>query len=156
MERLTVRDLLESLARCAEPPVVTTESSLKEVVLAMLKGCRCGFVYVVDDHGKLKGAITLEDLKNVIFHYYLHAKVRDALVVTEHIEEIFTSEKAQDVMKPCHMFCYEDETLHDIVIRMNEWDALDVPVLNRQGRIIADLDILCLLELWLQKGNEAF
>lgn len=52
--------------------------------------------------------------------------------------------------------CYKDETLHDIIVRKHEWDVMDIPVLDREGRVIADLDVLCLLELWLKKGNKAF
>jgi len=35
-------------------------------------------------------------------------------------------------------------------------NVTDMPVLDRQGRVVADLDILDLLELWLAKGQEAF
>jgi CBS domain-containing protein len=156
MEKLTVSDMLASLTHCVELPVIAPDSSLKEVVSAMVKGHRRRIVYVVDDDGMFMGAITLADLKNVIFHYYLNSSVRDALVVTEHIEALFTSEKARDVMNPDLVICYKDDTLHDIIVRMNEWEVLDIPVLDREGRVIADLDVLCLLELWLKKGDEAF
>ncbi len=156
MEKLTVRDLLDTLSHCVELPIVATENPLKEVVQVMVKGHRRRIVYVVDAYNKFKGAITLEDLKNVIFHYYLDSRVRDVLVVTQHIEELFTSEKAFDIMNPDYIACFEDETLHDIIVRMNQWNVLDIPVLNREGRVIADLDILCLLELWLKKGDEVF
>lgn len=156
MEKITVSDLLASLTHSVELPVIAPESSLKEVVVAMVKGHRRRIVYVVDGDGKFKGSITLADLRNVIFHYYLNSNVRDALVVTEHIEELFTSEKARDVMNPDLIVCYEDDTLHDIIMRMNEWDVMDIPVLDREGRVIADLDVLCLLKLWLSKGDKAF
>ena len=156
MKKLTVSDLLASLTQCVELPVIGPESSLKEVVGAMIKGYRHRIVYVVDDNRKFLGAITLTDLKNVIFHYYLNSTVRDALVVTEHIEELFTSEKARDFMNPDQIVCHEDNSLHDIIMRMEEWNVMDIPVLDREGRVIADLDILCLLELWLMKGDKVF
>jgi CBS domain-containing protein len=156
MKKFTVSDLLASLTQCVELPIIAPESTLKEVVGAMVKGHRRRIVYVVDNNRKFMGAITLTDLKNVIFHYYLNSTVRDAVVVTEHIEELFTSEKARDVMNPDLVVCYEDDSLHDIIMRMEEWNVMDIPVLDREDRVIADLDILCLLELWLTKGDRAF
>lgn len=156
MERLTVRDFLDSLSYSVELPVIASESSLIEVASVMVKGHRRRIVYVVDAGGKLKGAITLDDLKDVIFHYYLNARVRDALVVTEHITKLFASEKAGDVMDVDLVVCHEHENLHDVIVRMNERNLKDIPVLDREGRVIADLDILDLLELWLEKGNEVF
>jgi len=156
MKKLTVKALLETLTHCVELPVVSETSSLKEVVRAMVKGHRRRIVYVVDGDNRFKGAITLEELKHVIFHYYLNSSIRDVLVVTEHIDALFSAEKAGDVMNPDLIVCHENDTLHDVIVRMNEWDVLDIPVLDRSGRVIADLDVLCLLELWLKKGDEAF
>lgn len=156
MEKLTVRQFLDSLPCRLEVPVIGPESSLREVVGVMVKGHRRRIVYVVDADGKLKGAITLGELKDVIFHYYLNARVRDAIVVTEHITELFASEKADDVMEVDLVVCHEHETLHDVIVKMSERNIKAVPVLDREDRVIADLDILDLLELWLKKGNEAF
>ena len=156
MKKLTVKALLETLTHCVELPVVAETGSLKEVVRAMVKGHRRRIVYVVDGDNRFKGAITLEELKNVIFHYYLNSSIRDVLVVTEHIDELFAAEKAGDFMNPDLIVCRENDTLHDVIVRMNEWDVLDIPVLDREGRVIADLDVLCLLELWLKKGDKAF
>ncbi|MBW2466830.1 MAG: CBS domain-containing protein [Deltaproteobacteria bacterium] len=156
MERLTVRDLIEAVSEWEKLPIVTTESSLQDVVRVMVKGHRRRIVYVVDDAGRYQGAITLEDLKNVIFHFYLNSSIRDALVVTEHIEVLFASEKAKEIMNSDSVVCHENDTLHEIIVRMNEWDIMDIPVLDRDDRVIADLDFLHLLAMWLKKGIEAF
>ena len=156
MKRLTVKDFLDSLPHRMELPVVKTESSLREVLQAMVKRHRGRIVYVVDFDGKVKGLISLDNLKDVIFHHYMKSRVSDPLVITEHIMELFASEKAEDLMDAGLSVCHEHECLHDVVTRMIERDVKDMPVLDQEGRIIADLDILDLLELWLKKGEEAF
>ena len=153
MERLTVRDFLDSLSSSPELPIVETGSSLKDVVRAMVKGHRRRIVYVVDAGGRLKGAIALDDLKEVIFRCYLDERVRDALVVTEHIEKIFISDSAEDIMDANFVVCREKELLRDVIDRMIERDVKDIPVVDREGRVIADLDVLDLLELWLKEGE---
>jgi CBS domain-containing protein len=139
-----------------ELPLVATTSSIKEVVHAMVQGSRRRLVYVVDSGGKLKGAISLDDLKDVIFRYYLDGKIRDALVVTEHIAELFSSETAEDVMDADLIVCRDHERLQDVITRMIERDVKDMAVIDQEGRVIADLDILDLLQLWLKTGEEIF
>lgn len=156
MEKLTVRGFLEVLSHQLELPVVAAGSSLKEVVSAMVKGHRRRMVYVVDSEGKLKGAISLDDLKDVIFRYYLKGRVNLALVVTEHIAELFASEKAEEVMDAAPPVCVENEKLEDVLGRMIESNIKDLPVIDPEGRVIADLDILDLLEYWLKMGEKAF
>jgi CBS domain-containing protein len=156
VKNLTVRGFLDSLSRRVELPVVAAGSSLKEVVCAMVKGHRRRIVYVVDSEGKLKGAISLDDLKDVIFRFYLKGRVNNALVVSEHIAELFASEKAEDVMDTAPPVCGEHEKLETVLGIMIERNVKDMPVIDQNGRVIADLDILDLLELWLKKGEVAF
>jgi len=156
VQKLTVKDFIDSLSERMELPLVATTSSIKEVVRAMVQGYRRRLVYVVDSGGKLKGAISLDDLKDVICRYYLDGRIRDALVVTEHIAELFSSETAEDVMDANLIVCRDHERLQDVITRMIERDVKDMAVIDQEGRVIADLDILDLLQLWLKAGEEVF
>jgi CBS domain-containing protein len=156
MNRLTVREFLDALSPQPELPIVARGASLEEVVRAMIKGHRRRIVYVVDSEGELQGAITLDNLKDVIFHHFLDGRVSGSLVVTEHIAELFASEKAEDIMEAGVPGCREHERLPDVLARMLELNVKDIPVLDPKGRVIADLDILCFLELWLDRGIDAF
>ena len=156
MKKLTVKDFLDSLPCKVELPAVTVESSLREVLQTMLKRHRGRIVYVTDFDGKLKGSISLDNLKDVIFHYYMKRRVSDSLVITEHIVELFASERAEDLMDAGLTICHKNEWLYDVVTRMIERNIKDIPVVDDDGRIIADLDILDMLELWLKKGEKAF
>jgi CBS domain-containing protein len=156
VKSLTVRDFLDSLSQRVEFAVVNTTSSLQEVVRAMLRAHRRRTVYVVDSAGKLQGAISLDALKDVIFRYYLDGRIWDALVVTEHVAELFTSEKAEDLMDATPSLCGEDEQLQEVLSRMIERNVMEMPVIDHEQRVVAELDILDLLESWLKKGEEAF
>jgi len=153
---MTIREFLDSLRCGAELPLVPLGACLEEVVRVMVKGHRRRIVYVVDADGKLKGAITLINLRDVIFRFFLEERLTDVLVVSEHIAELFTAEKAEQVMTPDPPFCLADEPLAAAVSRMMETSVTDLPVVDGEGRVLADLDLLDLLELWLAKGHEAF
>jgi CBS domain-containing protein len=156
MHRTTIREFLDSLTCGAELPLVAAGACLTEVVRIMVKGHRRRIVYVVDTDGKLMGAITLNHLKDIIFRFFLEDRLGNAVVVSERIVELFTSEKAEQVMSLNLPSCLADETLADAVSRMMESNVTDMPVLDHKGRVVADLDILDLLELWLDRGQKAF
>ena len=152
MSPFTVREFLEALPHRVDFATVSRVSPLKEVVQTMVAGHRRRVVYVVDEVGALLGAISLDDLKDSIFRFYHETQVGDALVVTDRLLEIFAAETAEDVMETGLVVCREHESLQEVISRMIEGNLKDLPVLDRDGRLIADLDILCLLELWLLKG----
>ena len=156
MLSLTVRGFVDSLSPRPELPIVARGTSLKEVVRAMVKGHRRRIVYVVDSKGQLMGSITLNDLKDVVFRYYLNGRVPDVLVFTEHIERLFDSERAEDLMARNLPVCHEYEGLREVIARMIQQDVQDIPVLDKESRVVADLDILDLLELWVRRGGEVF
>ncbi len=156
MYRTTIREFLDSLPCGVELPLVAAKACLTEVVRVMVKGHRRRIVYVVDTDGKLMGAITLNHLKDIIFRFFLDDRLGNAVVVSERIVELFTSEKADQVMSLDPPSCLADETLADAVSRMMASNVTDMPVLDHEGRVVADLDILDLLELWLDRGQKAF
>jgi CBS domain-containing protein len=156
MHRTTIREFLDSLVCKAELPLVAARACLTEVVRVMVKGHRRRIVYVVDTDGRLLGAITLNHLKDIIFRFFLDDRLGNAVVVSERIAELFTSEKAEQVMSLDLPSCLADETLAAAVSRMMESNVTHMPVLDHEGRVVADLDILDLLELWLDRGQKAF
>ncbi len=156
MLRLTVKIFLESLTHKPELPIVYRGATLKEVVGAMVKGYRRRIVYIVDPGDKIMGSITLSDLKDIAFRYYLDGRLSDLMVITEHIEGLFTSERAVDLMDINFPVCHEKERLGDVIARMIQKDLQDMPVLDKEDRVVGNLDMLDLLELWVKRGEELF
>ncbi len=155
INEITVAEFLDSFPSVAKPPVVGSNASLEEVVRVMLKGCRRRIVYVVDDNGRLTGAITLTDLKDIIFRYHLRNKMGNSGVLTEHISEIFCCEMAMDCMNADIPSCRPHEGLSSVLDRMMEYDTTDIPVIDDHDKILASLDILDIMELWLRSGAKA-
>lgn len=156
MSPFTVREFLHALPHRVDLATVFRDTPLREVVRTMVAGHRRRIVYVVETNGTLQGAIFLTSLKDTIFRYYLESQVGDTLVVTERLLEIFAAETAEDVMESGLVTCREDERFQEVISRMIEGNLKDLPVLDSDGRLIGDLDILCLLELWLLKEEKLF
>ncbi len=153
VKKMIVKEFLDSLSHSLEVPLVEINSSLKDVAKAMVKGLRNRIVYVVNSDRKLLGFISVDNLKDVIFRYHLNGRLSDIIVVTEHLEEIFISETAEDIMETGVTVCYENEKLGEVITRMVAHNVKDMPVIDLKRRVIANLDILDILELWLKKGE---
>ncbi len=152
---LTIGEYLNTIRHAPRPATVLPESSLKDVVRAMVRGYRRRIVYVLDHEGCLQGSISLHNLKDIVFRHFLARKLGDAVVLSEELVELFSSESADQVMETDVPVCYEDDRFHDILEWMMEANLLDVAVLSRDGKLLGDLDVLDLLEQWLIR-SEAF
>ena len=153
---ITVRQCLNTMATKRAMATVAPDANLKEVVKAMVKGLRRRVVYVVDNEMKLQGCITLKNLKDIVFSHFLSKKLEDALVLSEENMELFAFDKAAQVMESDVPVCHEDDKLHEVLEWMMEADLLDVAVLDQHDKLVADLDVLDLLEQWLLLGHEVF
>ncbi len=54
------------------------------------------------------------------------------------------------------IICHEYEQLQDAITRMIERNVMEMPVIEHKQRVIAELEIVDLLESWLKKGKRAF
>ena len=52
--------------------------------------------------------------------------------------------------------CSEHEQLQKVITRMIERNVMEMPVIDHKQKVIAELNILDILESWLKKGEEAF
>ncbi len=149
MKKNTVQAFLNSLRHGLDAPTVALDSDLEAVVRAMVKGHKRRIVYVVDADGCLKGAVPLIRLQSVIFRPYLKRFLTDSSIISENISEIFGAERAEDFMDTDIPVCTPEEDLGPVISRMMDYDASDIPVVDGHKHIIADLDILDILEFWL-------
>ncbi len=154
--KITVKQCLKEISSKHPVATVTPDTSLHDVARAMVKGLRRRVVYVVDEEARLKGYITLNNLKDIVFSHFLSSKLEDALVLSEENMELFSSEKAAQVMENDVPSCHEQDLLHNVLEWMMEADLLDVAVLDQDDRLVGNLDVLDLLQQWLLYGCEVF
>ncbi len=150
MKKITVQAFLQGLRHGLDVPTITIGSNLEAVVRAMIKGHKRRIVYVVDEDGRLRGAITLIRLQKVIFRPHLKRILTDSSIISENISEIFGAERAEDFMDTDIPVCTLEEDLGSVISRMMDYDASDIPVVDGHECIVSDLDILDILEFWLK------
>ncbi len=135
-------DKIGSLAYLAIPGEVIMEEAAEKVTgLRQVRG-----IYVVDERGRLIGAISL----GVLIRHITSARHRPEFHVRSLLARI-TSERVADIMDRRVIFATVDDDVGRVVDRMVTANIKEIPVVDEERRPIA---VLGLLDLWglLEKG----
>jgi len=99
-------------------PVTVRESETLEAILDRFLSSPESHFYVVDDDGRLKGRISIHDVKDLI-----NARGGLGRVVI-----------AADLCHPADHVCYRQDDLEEALMLLTHTDEQDLPVLERPGR----------------------
>ncbi|MCK4391049.1 MAG: CBS domain-containing protein [Desulfobacterales bacterium] len=135
-----IADLLEELKQ-RKPPVVSRQATVSEIVDAFVQSHHSHILYVVDSEGKLRGVISLGNLVRHVFFLY-----HDPSIDARSLVSMAISETAGDFMQREPMFTVVSEDVEDVLQRMINNNVKEIPILDDEKRIVADLTIVDLLK----------
>jgi len=138
---MKVRDVIKAIGK-REPPVVSDDAAIQDVVRSMCDCQHSRVLYVVNKAGQLVGTISLETL---IRHIFSHSHERHAH--PRHLLGIITTESASDLMSKKPIHARQDEDLEVVLERMIGKRAPEIAIVGEEGKIIADLTLLDLLKV---------
>ena len=139
-DRKKVEDLLEQLGE-RDLPLTGPEATTPELIETLSRFPRSRMLYVVDQAGHLLGALTLGSL---VRHHY--APSQDAGLLGRGTLRLLTTETAEDMMLRHPLSAELDQDLGSLARQMVRHNVKEVPVLDRQGKVVGDLTILDLLK----------
>jgi CBS domain-containing protein len=141
-----IGDLLERL-RGRKLPIVHEQAGISEIIGAFLKSSHSRILYVVDNNKRLKGLISLGDLvRHVFFHYHDPSIDARSMVIKA------VSETAKDFTQRDPLFSLVDEDVDLVLKRMIKHNIKEIPILNAEGKVIGDLTMVDLLDLYNKAG----
>ena len=116
------------------------ECTLEEASVQVARNPHARGIYVVDDKEKIQGYLSLGVLIRHIMssRHKPHFHVRSLL-------SIITAKKVSDLMEKDVIVARENDTIESVVDMMVERNIKQVPVVNGEGRILANVSIL---DLW--------
>ena len=137
--RMTVTELLAILKK-RKLPLIHEDADIKEVVNAMIHHECNRLLYVVDSNEKLTGVISLRILSRHVFSSSHEPQIHPRFLIS-----MITAKKAKDIMQKNTIVATEEEKVKQVLKRMIRTGVEDIPVLNKEKRIIADLTLADLL-----------
>ena len=133
--RMTVTELLAILKK-RKLPLIHEDADIKEVVDAMIRYECYRLLYVVDSNEKLTGVISLGVLSRHVFSPSYEPQIHPRFLIS-----MITADKAKDIMQKNTVVATEEEEVKQVLKRMVRTGVKEIPVLNKDKRIIADLTL---------------
>ena len=123
-------------------PLIHEKANIEEVVDAMIRFEHSRLLYVVDDDGKLTGTISLGLLARHVFSASHEPQIHPRFLVG-----MITAERAKDIMQKNPVVATEEEEVGIVLKRMIRTNVKEMPVLDGEKKVIADLTMVDLLRL---------
>jgi CBS domain-containing protein len=123
-----------------ELPLVREESSIEELIDAMVQHKHTRLLFVVDEEGKLLGSIALGPLVRHVFRQSHEPRIHP-----RNIMSIITTEMAKDIMDKHPIFAEEEEDVEHVLKRMIGKNVTEIAVLDKEKRVVADVTMIDLL-----------
>jgi CBS domain-containing protein len=135
-----IADLLEQLKQ-RKLPVVSKRATVSEIIDAFAVSHHSRVLYVVDDEWRFIGVLSLGNMiRHVFFHYH------DPSIDSRSLVSMVVSETAGDFMQREPMFAIHSEDVEDVIQRMIDRNVKEIPILDDEKRVIADITIVDLLK----------
>ena len=124
-------------------PCLEEQEPIQGVLMKMLQYPHTRLVYVIGENGQCAGVISLGTLIRHLFPQSFEPAVHARSIIT-----MITSETAKDIMNKGVIFASGQEDLEIVIKRMIKSQVKEIPILDDDKRIIADLTMLDLLQFY--------
>jgi CBS domain-containing protein len=135
-----IADLVERLKE-RKVPVVPKGATVSEIIDAFAASDHSRILYVVDDEGSFRGVLSLGNMiRHVFFHYH------DPSIDSRSLVSMVVSETAGDFMQKEPMVTMLSDDVEAVLQRMIDHNVKEIPILDDEKRVVADLTIVDLLK----------
>ena len=135
-----IADLVERLKQ-RKVPVVSKRATVSEIIDAFAASDHSRILYVVDEEGSFRGVLSLGNMiRHVFFHYH------DPSIDSRSLISMVVSETAGDFMQQEPMVTMLSDDVEAVLQRMIDHNVKEIPILDDEKRVVADLTIVDLLK----------
>ena len=133
-----------------EASIVYENDNLLKVAEKIVEDPKTRAVYVVNSENKLVGIIPVIELVQYLYYEYIPPEY-----ILYRFPLIMSGEpKAKDIMLP-PLYVKDDDSLEDAFKKMFKNNLKELPVVDDEMRVIGDLNILELIEAWIEVNRHA-
>jgi CBS domain-containing protein len=122
-------------------PIISEQADIAEVVEAMASFEHSRLLYMVDENRRLMGIISLGALSRHIFSPSHEPQIHPRFLMS-----MITAESAKDIMQKDVLFATGEEKVIAVLKKMIRRNVKEVPVLDKENKVIADFTMLDLLK----------
>ena len=130
-------------------PVVPENASIEDVMSAIVNCRHSRMLNVVNDRQQLMGTISLDALIRHVF-----AQDREPTIHARSLIGVLSRETAGDIMLKQPLYATTEEEIGVVTRRMLKANVKDIPVVDSDKRVIADITMVDLLQHLLALDEE--
>ena len=144
MQHAAVSDIVSDKER-RQIPQVHPGDGLSKIVAAFKKSRHARLVYVVDENQHLSGAISLGNLaKHLLFH------LNDREIDNLHLMNMALAETAMDYIDRPVISAELSDSIEAVLAKMLKASIKEIPIIDTQGRLVADMTLVDILDCCLE------
>jgi len=147
MERISVERVMSLVTK--EASIVGEDSSLVEIAEKILEDPKTRTVYVVNSKGKLVGIIPVMELIQYLYAKYIPEEYKLYRIPMR----VSVGSVAKDIMLP-PVWVKKEESITSALRKMFKHGVQELPVVNEEMEIIGDLNILELINAWVERQRK--
>ena len=132
-QKIMVKDIHDIKSLHSE--IIEPDKNINQVLCRFADRADLGGIFVVDANKKLKGVITKTTLLN-----FAKLKLGGHLRIGD-MKRLIMATNANDIASPWPISVKPEEDVLKALDLMLEYDLIDVPVVDREGRIIGDIQL---------------
>lgn len=140
----TVADIISDIER-RQIPQVKLDDGVAEIIAAFQKSRHARLVYTVTEDQHLYGAISLGNLaKHILFH------LNDREIDNLHLTNMALAETAMDYIDRPVISAELSDSIEAVLSKMLKASIKEIPIVDSQGRLVADLTLVDILNSCLE------
>ncbi len=139
LSQVTVKSISNLIVK--KPALVTPDSSIEDMMRAVIEDTRSRHAYVVDADGRLIGAVRVNNIIQYLFPSTVLLEIDGSPRVSSFLE-YSNATKVKDIMNTRPKHVYETTTLSKMVRIMMEEKINELPVVDRAMKVIGEVNLL--------------
>jgi CBS domain-containing protein len=150
LEKWSVKDICNLVA--VEPAVVSEDCSWNDLLVELLEHPSTRHVYVVDENGRLRGVVRLNDLVQRLFPYARMASKGEAFTAAP--SDSFDADRVSDIMSEDPCFVTEETPVGELIEIMVREDVSELPVVGAERRVSGEVNVLEIIAGYLRAKDQ--
>lgn len=138
---------------CKSPSVLHENSSLLDLLREIIKDTRSRHVYVVNDQDKLVGSVRVKNTIQYLFPSLTLLQESKAMQISSYLD-YSTATSVKDIMTTIPEYVYETTTLAELITIMVREQVNEVPVIDKDRRIIGEVNFLEIIAYYLKVHDQ--
>jgi len=140
-----------------EPTVALESEDIRKIIKMFIDNPIIRAVYIVDKSHHLQGIITIQDiLKKISLDFSTLSSIYSDLSFSGYeIASSHNNTSARAIMDPEFYFVTDEDPIEKAFNLLFANNAGEIPVVDKDEKLIGDLNVIELLVLWYQTHTEA-